>query len=277
MQSLFHNVTTALCFLPTEPMCKDLIAVAVHAAHVLRKCALDAGTHRAMIAITRVLNSPGAVASMAFLAAMRPRPAGGDARAARHLMRVFCAPPFFINTMFPSLLDGFFTLPLLCAVPYEPEDAARLVAKCTTPVALQYLTQPMAHQSVCAAASLAILATLDERFVGHLADGEHLEVLLDAVRGCNWPDEYADDRPCGCCDEWHTTALLIAVAHAASACRIAAPAVMEEGEEETRRKRPRMGLDASDVGVQHRSSTIFLIAARPFTCTAPYLRRRRPF
>ena len=56
------------------------------------------------------------------------------------------------------------------------------------------------------------------------------------------------------------------MAHAARACRIAAPAAADAAaeEEEPRHKRPRLGLDVSDVGVQHHSSTVFLIAARPF-------------
>ena len=38
----------------------------------------------------------------------------------------------------------------------------------------------------------------------------------------------------------------------------------DEGEEELRRKRPRYFLDASDVGVQHHSSAVFLIVSQPF-------------
>ena len=50
---------------------------------------------------------------------------------------------------------------------------------------------------------------------------------------------------------------------AARACHISAPAVEVE-DEEAKRKRPRYFLDASDVGVKRRDSTIFLIAAQPF-------------
>ena len=153
--------------------------------------------------------------------------------------------------------------------PYKIDDADRLMAVCTTPLALQYLTRPLMHQRVCGAASLAHLAHLDDRFVTHLADSTHLETLLRAVfEAATAPDDAAlIIMPGGCSHVWHTSSLLSAAAHAARACHVAAPAaaaVELVQEDETRRKRPRFELDVNDVGVQHRDSTIFLIDAQPF-------------
>ena len=268
MRPLYHYFSSALALFSRLPTSEDLTQTALHAAHCLRLAA-DTGTQRSAIALSFVFGQPGVLASMARLADVRP-PLLSDHDAqqiAGSLMRTFLAPQCFPEWSFPSLLDVFYTLPALCLIPFQPADAVRLMAICTTPVALHHLAQPqLEHQRVCAAASLAILATKSDRFVGHLADNAHLEALIDAAfEAATAPDDAAAAKPGGCSREWHTTALLIAVAHAARVCRIAAPAVMEEGEEETRRKRPRISvLDASDVGVQHHSSTTFLIASRPF-------------
>ena len=193
---------------------------------------------------------------------------------ARRLMRVVCAPPAFVEANFPFLLDLALTLPTLCAVTYEAQDAARLLSICTTPTALHFLTQPLPHHRVCTAASLAHLASLDERFVNHLAGNKHLETLLDAVfEAATSPDGGAATLPGGCSRKWRTNALLSAV----RACHIATLVAMaaEEGDE-TRCKRPRMGLDVSDVGVQHRDSTTFLITARPFYAYSHILEKASP-
>ena len=191
-------------------------------------------------------------------------------------MVTFFAPASAI--LLPSFLDAYFTLPALCSVPYGARDAARLISLCTTPLALQFLTVPPHHGRVCSAATLAHLATLDERFVGHLADDSHLETLLGArLEAATAPDDAAaTTQNGGCSRTWHTTALLTAVAKAARACRVAAPAVAADDEEEARRKRPRVGLDASDIGVQHRGSTTFLIAGRPFYAFSHVLEKVSP-
>ena len=96
-------------------------------------------------------------------------------------------------------------------------------------------------------------------------DNTHLETLLGAVfEAATSPDDANSIMPGGCSRAWHTTALLTAVSRAARACRVAAPAVAAAEEKEARRNRPQVGLDPGDVGVQHRDSTTFLIAAQPF-------------
>lgn len=152
---------------------------------------------------------------------------------------------------------------------HEAQGAARLMSICTTLVALHHLAQAqLDHRRVCAAASLALLAKKDVRFVRHLKDNAHLEALVDAAFEAAAASDDADlTMPSGCCRSWHTTAVLIAVAHAARACHISTPMATtfwEEEPDESLPKRPRKGLDAGDVGVQHHDSTIFLIAARPF-------------
>lgn len=268
MRPLYRHLATALSLLVRLPMSEDLVDLAVSAARGLRVCAFDAGTH-STVAISLLHNCPGALGSMTGILFLRPPKLSDNhaKRLSRFMMRTLLAPPLFQEVAFPSLLDAFFTLPALCAIPFDPAEAARFMAKCTTPVALQCLTHPMAHQRVCVAASLAHFSNLDERFVCHLADNTHLEALLDAAfEAAIAPDDAASTTPSGCSREWHTTALLMAVAHAARACHMALPAATDAAaeEEEPRRKRPRMGLDVSDVGVQHHSSTVFLIAARPF-------------
>ena len=184
---------------------------------------------------------------------------------------------FLVATLFPTFLDAFFTLPALCLINNEAADAARLIAFCTTPVALQFLTQPRDDHNVCAAAALAVLSGLDGRFVGHLADGAHLETLLDAAFQAATAADDVVPQTMSCSRAWHTTVLLIAVAHAARACHIAAPAVANAAAEDAERvKRPRVGLDASDMGVQHHSSTVFLIAARPFYVQSLLLEKVSP-
>ena len=254
---LYRYFPSALSLFLRLTSSDDLAKLVINAARGLYLSTFDASIHRTAIAVSLLIDKPGALASLAHLAFVRP-PQLHDQYAkliARCLMRTYLAPQAFL---FPSMLDEFFTLPALCSVDFEPPDAARLMAICTTPVALHYLTQPLARQRVCAAASLAHFANLDDLFVGHLADGAHLNALLDAaIEAATAPADAAAVMPGGSSREWHTTALLSAVSLAARACRVTTPAAAAAAEDKkhTRRKRPRVGMDASDVGVQHRSST----------------------
>ena len=274
MRPLYPYFSIALSLLSTLPSSKDLIEMAENAAHCLMNCSWESE-----IAAALVLSQTGALASMAFIAASSSSvcfKVENVQALARHSMRVVCAPPAFDDHNFPFLLDSAYSLPGLCGVTYEPQDAARLLNICTTPTALHFMTSPLPCHRVCVAASLAHLATLDERFVRHFADKKHLETLLYAVfEAATATDDAAATLPGGCTREWHTNALLTAVVKAARACHISAPAEEVE-EEETRRKRPRFELDVSDVGVQHRDSTTFLIAARPFYAFSHVLEKVSP-
>ena len=218
---------TALSFPSRLPAAGHVVEAAAIAFKCLLKCTSDAGTHQSTVATTTVCTSPGALASVAFLArSCPPHVSFAEAQNFAHaLMVTFFAPASAI--LLPSFLDAYFTLPALCSVPYGARDAARLISLCTTPLALQFLTVPPHHGRVCSAATLAHLATLDERFVGHLADDSHLETLLGArLEAATAPDDAAaTTQNGGCSRTWHTTALLTAVDKAARACRVAAPAV----------------------------------------------------
>ena len=265
MQPLYHHFSTALSFFATLPSndSDKFVQTAEDAAYCLQLCPDDDLTN------ALVLYQPGALASMARLIASRSPGlvAANLENLAHNLIGFFCSPPVFVEASFLLLLDVFFTLPALCSVPYAAEGTERLMAICTTPIALQIFMNPSAHLRVCAAAYLAHLADLDDGFVVRLSENSHVETLLNAVFEASIaPDDAALIMPGGCSRAWHTTALLIAVAHAARACRVAVPTDAEDVTgEEKRCKRPRtMGLDSSDVGVQHHDSTVFFIAARPF-------------
>ena len=205
MRPLYHYFAIALSLLSTFPSSEDSIDLVETAAQCLGNSYSDLATQNIEIPVTLVRSQPGALASMAILAASHsPGLSVKNVQfIARRLMRVICAPPAFGETSFPCLLDSAFTLPALCAVKYEAEDAARLQSICTTRTVLHFLTQPLPHHRVCAAASLAYLANLDGRFVGHLADNKHLDTLLDAVfEAAAAPDDAASMiMPGGCCRE----------------------------------------------------------------------------
>ena len=282
MRPLFHYFSSALPLYSRLHVSDDLAKLGVTAVKCIRRCANTGTTHSA-IAVSLVFDQPGALASVARLAVLRPpMTSESDAKLiAGSLMHTFLAPNFLLAVSFPSLLDEFFTLPAICFVDgFEAADAARLMTICTTPVALYHLAQPPhAHQRVCAAASLAILADKKDRVERLLAGNAHLEALLDAAfEAATAPDDAAATLPGECSREWHTTALLIAVAHAARACHVAAPAAagVAEEEEELRRTQPRTGLDVSDVGVQNDNTTTFLIAARPFHAHSALLEKVSP-
>ena len=119
MQPLYIWFASALALLSTSlSMTDDLPKMAATASTCITKCALDAATPPLRDRDLAAFNAAGALASMARLAAWSPHPKSIDdaMSTARHLMRVICAPPAFVELLFPSLLDTFFTLPALCAV-----------------------------------------------------------------------------------------------------------------------------------------------------------------
>ena len=137
-----------------------------------------------------------------------------------------------------------------------------------TPRCIQALAQPLRHQKLAAAASLASLVDLGDDFKQLLASGDRLEIVVDTlVDSATLQISEAFSAPDF--SFWREQALCsslswIVVATNLDAVQVADDDVAAEPVAKRARTTSAATLRASDVNVQRRDSTVLLIAGRPF-------------
>lgn len=189
------------------------------------------------------------------------------------------------------LVDPLFTVCALVGAPPPALGAGRLALVvrhvAASPLGSRALADaPFSGSALPAAATLATLAALDDRFVRTLAAGSHLDTLVASVAAhqadagqratlragiTTPPAPSAPPRPNdrrGCGAHWYRQAVTGAFHAAAAACGISPAAAPRP------REAPAARLTPGDVGVPRRDSTVFLITVAQPAVAQPQKRGR---
>jgi hypothetical protein len=196
------------------------------------------------------------------------------------------------------LLDAHFVVHALLelpnAVPPGDEGAAAVralllanfITSWSTASSLRTLAQPLLHQQLPAAVSLALLSREGDHFRIMLAGASRLETLLSAFACSHDHDEASAPPPQQHSgnSEWQRQALHTAVKTAVDSAGMTAPATatatdagaVDAPPAAKRQRTAGFALRAEDVNAQRRDSTVLLIAGQPFYVNGTAIESKSP-